>query len=231
MTTDRPLYVVVEGVIGVGKTTLVQRLAQRHAARTVLEVFAENPFLESFYREPTRYAFPTEMFFLLDRFRQQELFAQEDLLRAWAVSDYLFEKCRIFAGLTLDEHELALFDRVYAALSRQVPTPDVVVWLRAPVPVLQERIAARGRTFEAPIAPSYLEQLDDAYATFFSRWTACPVLAVDTTTLDLREDAPFEAVYRDLVEAARDARHSRQRIPQRLDSPTSDDTTLPSAER
>lgn len=200
MTPQRPLYIVVEGVIGVGKTTLVRRLAERHSARTVLEVFAENPFLTNFYLDPTRWAFSTEMFFLLDRYRQQELFAQEDLLRTWAVSDYLFEKCRIFAGLTLDEHELALFDRVYEALAKQIPTPDLVVWLQAPVDVLQARISARGRDFEAPIEDAYLASLDDAYRDFFGRWSACPVLPVDTTTVDLREDDAFDALYARILE-------------------------------
>lgn len=128
-----PRFMVAEGVIGVGKTTLIQALSSRLGARTVFEVFEENPFLRDFYQDQARYALSTEMFFLLSRFNQQELFAQEDLLQRHSVSDYLFEKCRLFAGLTLSSDEFALFSRVYEILARQVPKPDLVLYLTAPV--------------------------------------------------------------------------------------------------
>lgn len=182
-----PRYIVVEGVIGVGKTTLVQALAEALNARTVYEVFEENPFLEGFYRDRARYALSTEMFFLLSRFNQQELFAQEDLLQQFSVSDYLFEKCQLFAELTLNEAEASLFRRTYEILARQIPTPDLVVHLHAPIDVLLGRIAARGRSYEQDIDPEYLAELDRRYRALFSRYREAPVLSIDTTHVDFRE--------------------------------------------
>ena len=128
-------YIIVEGPIGVGKTTLVQRLAERLPCRSVYEVFEENPFLASFYQDRSRYAFQTEMFFLLSRFRQQEAFAQAELFQPYAISDYLFEKSRLFARETLPKYELGLFDDIFKVLCRTVPRPDLVVYLHAPLPV------------------------------------------------------------------------------------------------
>jgi deoxyadenosine/deoxycytidine kinase len=191
-----PRYIVVEGVIGVGKTTLVRALAEALNARTVYEVFEENPFLEGFYRDRARYALSTEMFFLLSRFNQQELFAQEDLLQQFSVSDYLFEKCRLFAELTLNEAEASLFRRTYEILARQIPTPDLVVHLHAPIDTLLERIAARGRAYEQDMDPEYLAELDRRYRALFLRYADAPVLSIDTSNIDFREP---EAVAR-LVE-------------------------------
>ena len=185
--SSAPRYIVVEGVIGVGKTTLVQALADALNALTVYEVFEENPFLEGFYRDRARYALSTEMFFLLSRFNQQELFAQEDLLQQFSVSDYLFEKCRLFAELTLNEAEASLFRRTYEILARQIPTPDLVVHLHAPIDVLLSRIAARGRSYEQDIDPEYLTELDRRYRALFSRYREAPVLSIDTTDVDFRE--------------------------------------------
>ncbi len=181
-----PRYIVVEGVIGVGKTTLVSALAERLNARTVYEVFEENPFLEQFYTDRARYAFPTEMFFLLSRFNQQEVFAQEDLLQQYAVSDYLFEKCRLFSSITLSEAEMTLFDRVYEILRRQVPKPDLVIHLHAPIDVLMQRIRSRGRDYEQDMDPSYLESLHGQYNEMFARHEG-QILSVDTTDVDFRE--------------------------------------------
>ena len=181
-----PKYIVVEGVIGVGKTTLVSALAERLHARTVYEVFEENPFLEDFYVDRARYAFPTEMFFLLSRFNQQEVFAQEDLLQQFAVSDYLFEKCRLFSSITLSDAEMTLFDRVYEILRRQVPNPDLVVHLHAPVDVLLERIQSRGRDYEQDMDPEYLVSLHGQYNEMFARHDGA-VLSVDTTHVDFRK--------------------------------------------
>jgi deoxyadenosine/deoxycytidine kinase len=183
---------VAEGVIGVGKTTLIQALSSRLGARTVFEVFEENPFLRDFYQDQARYALSTEMFFLLSRFNQQELFAQEDLLQRHSVSDYLFEKCRLFAGLTLSSDEFALFSRVYEILARQVPKPDLVLYLTAPVEVLMERIAARGRDYERSITADYLAELDLRYRSYFASYTDAPVLIVDTTRIDFRDAAQLE---------------------------------------
>ena len=187
-----PRFMVAEGVIGVGKTTLIQALSSRLGARTVFEVFEENPFLRDFYQDQARYALSTEMFFLLSRFNQQELFAQEDLLQRHSVSDYLFEKCRLFAGLTLSSDEIERFSRVYEILARQVPKPDLVLYLTAPVEVLMERIATRGRDYERSITADYLAELDLRYRSYFASYTDAPVLIVDTTRIDFRDAAQLE---------------------------------------
>lgn len=183
-----PRYVVVEGAIGVGKTTLVGKLSDRLDARTVYEVFEENPFLADFYKDADRYAFQTEMFFLLSRYRQQEQFAQEDLFSRFSVSDYLFVKCRLFGGMTLREHEFTLFDRVYSILGQSVPKPDLVVYLHAPLDVLLSRIARRGRSYEQDMDPEYLSKLLALYTDYFAGYSDTPLLTVDTTHVDFTKD-------------------------------------------
>lgn len=180
---QRSYYVVVEGPIGVGKTTLVQLLSERLRSRTVLEVFEENPFLADFYRDPARYAFQTETFFLLARYRQLEALAQPDLFAPYTVSDYLFEKTRLFSRETLTDHEYQLFDHMFQILNRNVPQPDLVFFLTAPVPVLLDRIRQRGRPYEQEIAPEYLANISRVYEQHFARISS-PVVTVDTTDLD-----------------------------------------------
>ncbi len=186
--TESPRYIVIEGPIGVGKTTLVNRFAERFDAHTVLEVFEENPFLADFYDDQENYAFQTEIFFLLSRYRQQEEFSQTDLFNRMSVSDYLFVKSRLFASLTLSDHELALYDRMYSILKSQVPTPDVVVHLQAPLDVLLERIDQRGRSYEEDIERDYLERLRRLYHNFFSHYDETPLIEVDTTKADFSRD-------------------------------------------
>jgi len=177
-------YVIVEGPIGVGKTTLVKRLAQRLPCRTAYEIFEENPFLSDFYQDRGRFAFQTEMFFLLSRFRQQEAFAQAELFQPYAVSDYLFQKSHLFARHTLTEHEFALFDEMFRILSRTVPTPDLVIYLHAPLDTILERIARRGRPYEADMDPKYMADLCKAYDDLFAAYDDSPLVSVDTTDLD-----------------------------------------------
>lgn len=187
-TAALPRYVVIEGPIGVGKTTLVKRMAQLLDARTVLEVFEENPFLADFYSDAQRHAFQTEMFFLLSRYQQQESFAQEDLFSRFSVSDYLFQKCRLFAAMTLREHEYQLFSRVYQVLSNNVPTPDLVIYLHAPLDVLMQRIEERGRPYERNIEQGYLRRLQAGYTDLFSGYSDTPLLTVDTTHINFAQD-------------------------------------------
>lgn len=182
ISSDFPRYIVVEGPIGVGKTTLVERLAARFNARTVLEIFEENPFLASFYQDRSRYAFQTEMFFLLSRYRQQEEFSQTDLFSRLHISDYLFVKCRLFASLTLSDHELALYDRMYTILTTQIPKPDLVIHLSAPLDVLLDRISNRGRPYEQRMDPEYLDRLRGLYHNFFMHYEGTRLLEVDTST-------------------------------------------------
>ncbi len=177
-------YVTIEGCIGVGKTTLTHLLSKTLQARTVLEVVEENPFLADFYKDPKAHAFKTQMFFLLSRFKQQEGLLQSDLFQGVVVSDYLFAKDRIFAELTLSPSEMGLYDTIFTALHARIRSPDLVVYLHAPMEVVLERIARRGRAFERDIDRGYLESLVDAYGRFFANYDDAPVLMVDTTDLN-----------------------------------------------
>ncbi len=181
---DRLRYVVVEGPIGVGKSTLTRLLTERFAGRGVFEVVEENPFLASFYADRTKYAFQTQLFFLLSRFRQQQELFQEDLFNQVLVSDYLFAKDRIFATATLDPNELSLYEGVYEHLGPRVRRPDLVVYLRARLDVLLGRIRKRGREFERRFDPEYLEALCHTYNDFFFHYEETPLLVVDTSDID-----------------------------------------------
>lgn len=177
-------YIVVEGPIGVGKTSLSRILSERFSARRVLEIVEENPFLAQFYGDRQKYAFQTQIFFLLSRFRQQQELFQPDLFHSVTVSDYLFAKDRIFACLTLDSHELALYERVFEALAPRVTRPDLVIFLKARLDVLLYRIKKRGREFERQFDAGYLAELVHAYNDFFTHYTETPLLVVDTSDID-----------------------------------------------
>ncbi|KPJ48881.1 MAG: deoxyadenosine kinase [candidate division Zixibacteria bacterium DG_27] len=178
-------YIVVEGPIGVGKTYLAERLAERFSWRLLLEEAETNPFLKDFYRDRERYAFQTQLYFLVSRFRQQQEFFYRDLFTGGMVSDYAFAKDRIFATINLSEKELALYDRIQTALVEKPPLPDLIVYLTAEVKVLLERIKSRGRSFEREMEPEYLEKLSEAYSQFFFHYDRSPLLVVNTNNLDL----------------------------------------------
>ena len=181
------LYIAVEGPIGVGKTTLTEMLAERMNARLVLEKFEENPFLADFYSDRDRYAFQTQIFFLMSRFKQQAELLQPDLFQPHLVSDYHLLKDRIFAQLTLRDDELALYEQVHRALQSQILQPDVVVFLRAQQNVLLRRIETRGRSFEADFDREYLLGLSRNYDDFFARYDRTPLLTVDTSEINVFE--------------------------------------------
>ena len=178
-------FVVVEGPIGVGKTSLARRLAKSFGSELVLEQGDENPFLERFYRNPRGAAFQTQLYFLFQRARQMQELRQADLFERVRVSDYLLDKDRLFARLTLDDEEFALYEQVYARLAIDAPVPDLVVYLQAPVDVLLERIARRGIQYEQAIERRYLERLVESYSRFFLEFDAAPVLIVNATEIDL----------------------------------------------
>ncbi len=178
-------FIAIEGVIGVGKTTLSRALAEKLGARQCLEQVEENPFLEMFYHDRRRYAFQTQLFFLLSRYRQMLVLRQRELFQSAVVSDYLFQKDRIFASINLSDAEMALYDQILPLLERDLPRPDRVVFLRADLPVILRRIEKRGRSFERGIDPEYLRSLDEAYNYFFFHYRAAPLLVVNTDHLDV----------------------------------------------
>jgi len=199
-------FIVVEGPIGVGKTSLARRLAKSLDADLVLEQADENPFLERFYRNPKSGALPTQLFFLFQRARQLEDLQQQDLFAATRVGDYLLDKDRLFARLTLDAEEFGLYEQVYAKLSISAPAPDLVVYLQAPVDVLMERIARRGIRYEQQIERSYLEKLMEAYARYFHEYSASPLLIVNAAQVDFVSN---DADYAQLVEHVLRTRRGR----------------------
>jgi deoxyguanosine kinase len=177
-------YIVVEGPIGVGKTSLARRLCTSLGAQPLLEQAAQNPFLERFYKNPRAGALPTQLYFLLQRAQQLAQLKQADLFAPVRVADYLLDKDRLFARVTLDEAEYALYEQLYAKLDIQTPKPDLVVYLQAPVDVLLERIAKRGVEYEQHIDRQYLERLNEAYARFFHEYSAAPLLIVNAASID-----------------------------------------------
>lgn len=177
-------YLAVEGPIGVGKTSLARLLGEAFQARTVLEVAESNPFLAEFYRDPGRYAFQAQIFFLLSRFRQQEELVQHELFRQTTVCDYLFVKDRIFASVTLDDNELKLYDEIYRLLKARVPKPDLVIYLQADLEVLLRRMRSRAREYERGVAVEYVETVSRAYNEFFFHYRETPLLVVNTSEID-----------------------------------------------
>ncbi len=177
-------YIVVEDPIGVGNTSLATILSDRYNARRIMEVVEENPFLANFYEDRQKYAFQTQLFFLLSRYRQQQALFQQDLFSASTVSDYLFAKDRIFACLNLDGNEMGLYDRVFEALGTRVMKPDLVIYLQARIDVLLARIKKRGREFERKFDVGYLEELVKAYNEYFFHYTDTPLLVVNTSDID-----------------------------------------------
>ena len=199
-------YIVVEGPIGVGKTSLARRLAETLEAELVLEQDAQNPFLERFYRNQKSGALPAQLFFLFQRAQQLGTLKQQDLFAPRRVADYLFEKDRLFAGLTLDSAEMALYEQVASRLAVDPPKPDLVVYLQAPVETLLQRIARRGIAYEGAIDAVYLTRLNDAYARFFHEFDKAPLLIVNAANIDPVQN---QADYDELVGAIRRMKKGR----------------------
>ena len=182
--TTRFRHVVVEGPIGVGKTSLARRLGASLGAHLLLEQPEANPFLERFYREPARHALATQMFFLFQRIQQLAELRQLDLFRTHVVGDFLLDKDPLFARLTLADDELKLYEQLYAQLAPRAPNPDLVIYLQAPAETLVERVARRGIQAEAHITAEYLRRLADSYADFFHHYDAAPLLVVNAEHLN-----------------------------------------------
>lgn len=194
---ELPRFIAVEGPIGVGKTSLAKRLARTFNYETLLEQAEENPFLEKFYSDRRSAALPTQLFFLFQRVKQLQALRQRDFFQPVSIADFLMEKDPLFAQVTLDDDELALYQNVYAQLTVDAPTPDLVIYLQAPTDVLLERIQQRGTPMEQNIDPAYLRTLNDAYTQFFYYYEQAPLLIVNAAEIDLVNN---DADYRTLVE-------------------------------
>jgi deoxyguanosine kinase len=193
MNFDQYKYVVVEGPIGVGKTSLTNKIAHHFSTQTLLEQPQENPFLEKFYRDTSRYALATQMFFLFQRMNQLRDLVQADLFNTRIVSDFLIDKDPIFARLTLSDDELNLYRQLYEHLHPQAPQPDLVIYLQAQPETLVERVKKRGIPMEAPISETYLYRLCESYSRFFYHYEAAPLLIVNTENLNpVEQDEDFE---------------------------------------
>jgi deoxyguanosine kinase len=191
----RPDYIVVEGPIGVGKTSLARRLAESFESDLLLEGADENPFLERFYQDPRSGALPAQLFFLLQRARQIEDMRQADMFRPVRVADFLIEKDHLFAELVLDAEELKLYEQVYEHVTIDAPVPDLVIYLQAPEDVLLKRIARRGIRYERRIDANYLRRLSEAYTRLFHYYEAAPLLIVNAAHIDLvNSDEDYEAL-------------------------------------
>ncbi|MEW6682053.1 MAG: deoxynucleoside kinase [Nitrospirota bacterium] len=198
-----PKYLVVEGPIGVGKTSLVTLLAEQLAGKAILEESENNPFLLRFYRDRWRWAFQTQLFFLLSRYRQQEEMAQHELFSNVTITDVFLPKDRIFASLNLSPDELVLYDQVYGLLRGRLPKPDLVIYLHAETDVLMQRVHQRGREYEKELTWEYLDALNRAYNEFFFGYTDTPLLVLQTTEIDFVNNAA------DLAELIRQIRHMK----------------------
>jgi deoxyadenosine/deoxycytidine kinase len=203
---DGPRYIVIEGPIGVGKTSLARRLAQSFASDLILEQAEENPFLERFYRNRRQSALPTQLFFLFQRARQIEQIRQSDLFSPVRIADFLLEKDKLFAELNLDAHEFGLYQQVADTLELDPPTPDLVVYLQAPAQVLMKRVATRGIPYEQLIETQYLERLGEAYAKFFYDFDAAPLLIVNAASID---PIHRESDYQELLQTILRIKHGR----------------------
>ncbi len=189
-------YIVIEGVIGAGKTTLAEKLKDALKAEFIQEQFEANPFLEKFYNDRKRFAFQTQMFFLVNRFKQQEQLNQGNLFTDYLVSDYLFHKDQIFAYLNLNGEELKLYESIFPQLARNLRKPDLVVYLQSSVDRLIYNIKKRGRKIERSVTRSYIEELSEAYNHFFFHFNDAPLLIVNSTQIDfVNNDADFKELF------------------------------------
>ena len=209
----RPGYIVVEGPIGVGKTTLARKLAQSFDTELLLEGADENPFLDRFYKNPQQGAFPAQMFFLFQRVRQMEELCQGDLFRPVKVADFLMEKDRLFAQMTLDDDELALYDQVANHMSVEAPKPDLVIYLQSPVSVLLNRIRRRNRPYEHHIDSAYLQTLVDTYTRFFYQYEDAPLLIVNAAEIDFANSEMDYNALLEQISTVRSGRHFFNPLP------------------
>ncbi|EKD50538.1 MAG: deoxynucleoside kinase family protein [uncultured bacterium] len=200
MVIERLKYIAVDGPIGVGKTSLANMLAQDLGARAVYENPDENPFIGNFYEDANRYAFQTQLFFLLSRFRQQTELIQQELFEQKVVCDYVFAKDLVFARLNLSDEEFSLYAQVYNLLDQRLPKPDVVIFLQASPDILMKRIRKRCKDYEKQIEPDYIVRVAQAYSQFYFQYTDSPLLVVNTSGLDfVKHEIDYEMLKKELV--------------------------------
>lgn len=195
-------YIAVEGLIGAGKTTLCRLLRDQWGARLILEPADHNPFLEPYYDEPERFAFPVQMFYLVTRWHQQDQVRQEDMFSGVVVADYVFKKDRMFAEKTLDDRELMLYDRFAGVLGGLAPKPDLLIYLEAPLDVLMGRIEKRGMPGEHQITRQYLDDLAARYEVLLAEWSECPLLRINNQDLDYSDDPASQKAILERIERA-----------------------------
>ena len=192
-------FIAIEGVIGAGKTSLARKLKEKLGSELIFEQFEANPFLESFYSDRKRYAFQTQMFFLINRFKQQQELNQENLFTEFLVCDYVFEKDKIFAYLNLNGEELKLYESIFPLLSRNLRKPDLVIYLQSGVDRLMYNIKKRSRKIERNLTRSYIEELSEAYNHFFFRYTSTPLLIVNSTDIDfVNSEEDFDELFKQI---------------------------------
>jgi deoxyadenosine/deoxycytidine kinase len=197
-------YIAIEGVIGAGKTTLAKKIKDRLNAELVLEQFETNPFLEKFYVDRKRYAFQTQMFFLINRYKQQQELNQENLFIDYIVCDYIFEKDRVFAYLNLSGEELKLYESIFPLLERTLRKPDLVVYLQSGVDRLMYNIRRRSRRIERNLSRAYIEELSEAYNHYFFRYASTPLLIVNSTDIDfVNNEDDFDELFKEIFRADR----------------------------
>lgn len=204
---NKPGFIVVEGPVGVGKTTLAKRLAESFNTDLLLEGADENPFLNKFYENKKNVAFQTQLFFLFQRAQQMQDLRQADMFRPVHVADFIMEKDRLFAELTLDDEEFKLYQQVYQHLTIDAPVPDLVIYLQAPVDVLLKRISHRGRDYERSMNSKYLSRLNDSYARFFHNYTQSPLLIVNAEEIDLVNNESDYNLLLDQIKRVKSGRH------------------------
>ena len=189
-------YIAIEGVIGAGKTSLAHKIADKLGANLILEQFEENPFLEKFYGDRRRFAFQTQMFFLINRYKQQLQLNQQELFTKYIVSDYIFEKDKIFAYLNLSGEEIKLYESIFPLLERDIPKPDLVIFLQSATDRLMSNVKSRARKIETNLTRGYLAELSEAYNNFFFKYSNTPLLIVNTTDIDfVNREEDFDELY------------------------------------
>ena len=201
-------HVAIEGVIGAGKSSLAHRLANRFSAKLIEEKFEENPFLEKFYKNRDRHAFPTQLFFLLSRFEQLQELGKTDLFYQNIVADYIFEKDKLFAYINLNEMELKLYEQIEAQLKKELPQPDLTIFLQANPAIIMQRIARRGRRYEKNISRDYIEELCEAYDYFFFHFSNTPLLIINANNIDfVKQEEAFEKICELILEKFKGTRY------------------------